>query len=82
MAYPKVDFKGFKKEVGSARAILCRHEGVYAFHIPGSGFEFSKEITDRLEDMLENDQARLVGFYKKPLRSPDLIDDLAFELGR
>lgn len=80
MAYPRVDFKGFKTEVTNARAIISKSGSVFVLHSPETGFIFRKEICDDLEDMVINKKIVIVGYYKKPLRSPDLVEDLEFVL--
>lgn len=81
MAYPKVDFKGFEKEVHSARRVMSRHGKVYAVKINGTRLAFRGYISDKLEFMIECGEARILGVYQKPLRSPDLVEDLHFEMG-
>ena len=76
MAYPRVNYKGFKTEVGNARAVMHRCGLVYVLYVKGRGFIFRGDLRDGIELDLESGKISLVGCYKAPLRSPELVDDL------
>ena len=76
MAYPIVDFKGFEKQVSNARKIIQNHGAVFVLYSKTGGFIFRKSLDSDLEFEIEIKNKTLVGAYKKPLRSPDIIDDL------
>lgn len=80
MSYPKVDFKGFETEVSNARAILGRSETVFILYSPESGFIFRKDFSEEMEELVFDKKISMVGCYKKPLRSPYLVEDLEFEV--
>lgn len=76
----KVDFKGFETQVSNARKIICTFGIVYVLYSKDGGFIFRKEISPDLEELIYDKTISFVGCYKKPLKSPDLIDDLEFVL--
>jgi len=80
MAYPKVDLKGFEREVWNIRAILYRSLTAFVLYSPEKGFIFRKELTDDLEMLIFEQKIIFIGCYKKPLKSADLVEDLEFVL--
>jgi hypothetical protein len=78
----KVDFKGFQRELWNARAIIKNSGAVFVLYSLELGFIFRKALDSKLEEQLYDKKISLVGCYKKPMLSPDFIDDLEFELSQ
>ena len=80
MPMPRVDFKGFEKVINNVRAIIKKSGGVYVLYEKGVGFICRRELCSKIRDRMYDEKVSLVGFYKAPLKSSHLVDDLEYEL--
>lgn len=80
MPMPRVDYKGFEKVAANVRSIMKKNGGVYVLYERGAGFICRKELCAKIQDRMYDEKVFLVGFYRSPLKTTHLVDDLLHEL--
>lgn len=73
---PKINKKGFERELANVRAIISRDLKAFVFYFPNRGFIFRKNIPTTYEEMIFDKKIIFIGCYEKPLKSLYLIEDL------
>lgn len=78
--FPKLDYQGFEKEVSNAHSYIYTYGRAICFYMVNKGFVFRHRIAERDQVKIDAGEMTMIGTYTKPLRAPNLIEEMKHEL--